>query len=180
MAVSRPDDLFGLGFGNIFDDEMFGFPIEPLHDFSIALEAADIESLLAKFEENEKNNEYLKEVNDMFSPVKTNFTKKECKKLPQQPTPVNIKHKSTAKRKKCGISLLAKPLKMKKQQPKKILESSKQICPSNFASYFYQDHDYCPKPYLLSVNEEENVPTTQDLNISVSSYVNCNNYYNKT
>ncbi|XP_053204388.1 uncharacterized protein LOC128388940 [Panonychus citri] len=57
--------------------------------------------------------------------------------------------KKVKKKKVTGISLLAKPPKVNKA--KKQLNGTR-ICPTRFAAYFYQHHDYCSNPNKIANN----------------------------
>ncbi|XP_015785735.1 uncharacterized protein LOC107363076 [Tetranychus urticae] len=60
--------------------------------------------------------------------------------------------KKVKKKKVTGISLLAKPPKVNKT--KKQLNGTR-ICPTRFAAYFYQHHDYCSNPNKIANSSAE-------------------------
>jgi len=161
------EDSDFINFKLVDDDGFFGLPLEPLHDFNVGLEASDLDSLLDQFEETEKlfqqqlledeldsNSENLvvtsskvvvKEVVGHKVVGSTKMASSKSKSL------LNGKNGSTIKRKKGGISLLAKPSKVKvteSRRPKTSWTSS-----SSRATFVYlQDHDYCPNDYFANLS----------------------------
>lgn len=156
----------------LLDDDFFGLPLEPLQDFNVGLEASDLDSLLDQFEafeqfeqdekffqehfgELDSNAENLLVTSSALSSNNNSVDKVVGHKVvvSTQKSPVS-KSKSllnrnkngergTVKRKKGGISLLAKP---NNNKVKIIGRQMRPTSPSRFAHYFYQDHDYCPNP----------------------------------
>jgi len=139
------------------DDGFFGLPLEPLHDFNVGLEASDLDSLLDQFEQTEKlfqqqmldeldsNSENLVVTSSKSMVVKEVVGHKVSTKMASSKSKSSLLNgkNGSIKRKKGGISLLAKPSKVK------VIESrrpKRPTSPSHFANYFYQDHDYCPNP----------------------------------
>jgi len=154
LKMGTEDDIISLKMS--FDDDFFGLPLEPLHDFNVGLEASDLSSLLEEFEETEKLlNQHLCDLgNNTENLVGHQLSVKTSEKVTirvgssasMSSSKVDAGRKiakkySRVKRKKAGISLLAKPI---KQSIKSMDRRPGSSNGSRFATYFIQDHDYCP------------------------------------
>lgn len=151
------------------DDGFFGLPLEPLHDFNVGLEASDLDSLLDQFEEQTEklfqqhfgemgsNSENLSLLNTTVKSVSEKVVghkvgSSNSQRVTSSPASKSSSSKSllnaksgSVKRKKGGISLLAKPNKVKSVMERRA-QRERTTSPSHFEHYFYQDHDYCPNP----------------------------------
>lgn len=165
------------------EDDFFGMQLDPsLSAFCESIESTDIDQLISTIEETDKFEDFdlnFSLFDGLTSLLDADFnTPQERRRSSSSVTTIKVDNKSESsrcsnwkvkqetkyvsscsvkkvkskKKKVTGISLLAKPPKVTKV--KKQINDSR-ICPTRFAAYFYQTHDYCSNPNKAKTDSPE-------------------------